>query len=93
MKILIIGAGGMVGQKLVNKLLEPNFNAFNIDEICLFDLYLPKYKDTRIRREIGTVENSAILKKFSSERFGEGLECKSILNVEFFICFKSRTSK
>ena len=36
MKILIIGAGGMVGQKLVYKLLEPNFNAFNIDEICLF---------------------------------------------------------
>ena len=35
MKILIIGAGGMVGQKLVNKLLEPNFNAFNIDEIAL----------------------------------------------------------
>ena len=47
MKILIIGAGGMVGQKLVYKLLEPNFNAFNINEICLFDLYLPKYKDTR----------------------------------------------
>ena len=42
MKILVIGAGGMVGQKLVHKLLEPNFNAFSIDEICLFDLYLPK---------------------------------------------------
>ena len=82
MKILIIGAGGMVGQKLVNKLLEPNFNAFNIDEICLFDLYLPKYKDTRIRREIGTVENSAILKKFSSERFGLIFYLASIVSGE-----------
>ena len=82
MKILIIGAGGMVGQKLVYKLLEPNFNAFNIDEICLFDLYLPKYKDTRIRREIGTVENSAILKKFSSERFGLIFYLASIVSGE-----------
>ena len=82
MKILIIGAGGMVGQKLVNKLLEPNFNAFNIDEICLFDLYLPKYKDTRIRRVIGTVENSAILKKFSSERFGLIFYLASIVSGE-----------
>ena len=72
----------MVGQKLVNKLLEPNFNAFNIDEICLFDLYLPKYKDTRIRREIGTVENSAILKKFSSERFGLIFYLASIVSGE-----------
>ena len=82
MKILIIGAGGMVGQKLVYKLLEPNFNAFNIDEICLFDLYLPKYKDTRIRRVIGTVENSAILKEFSSERFGLIFYLASIVSGE-----------
>jgi len=82
MKILIIGAGGMVGQKLVHKLLEPNFNAFSIDEICLFDLYLPKYRDTRIRRVIGTVENSAILKEFSSERFGLIFYLASIVSGE-----------
>ena len=82
MKILIIGAGGMVGQKLVHKLLEPNFNAFSIDEICLFDLYLPKYIDTRIRRVIGTVENSEILKEFSSERFGLIFYLASIVSGE-----------
>ena len=82
MKILIIGAGGMVGQKLVHKLLEPNFNAFSIDEICLFDLYLPKYKDTRIRRVIGTVENSEILKEFSSERFGLIFYLASVVSGE-----------
>jgi nucleoside-diphosphate-sugar epimerase len=82
MKILIIGAGGMVGQKLVHKLLEPNFNAFSIDEICLFDLYLPKYRDTRIRRVIGTVENSEILKEFSSERFGLIFYLASIVSGE-----------
>ena len=82
MKILVIGAGGMVGQKLVHKLLEPNFNAFSIDEICLFDLYLPKYRDTRIRRVIGTVENSEILKEFSSERFGLIFYLASIVSGE-----------
>ena len=82
MKILIIGAGGMVGQKLVHKLLEPNFNAFSIDEICLFDLYLPKYRDTRIRRVIGTVENSEILKEFSSERFGLIFYLASVVSGE-----------
>ena len=82
MKILIIGAGGMVGQKLVHKLLEPNFNAFSIDEICLFDLYLPKYRDTRIRSVIGTVENSEILKEFSSERFGLIFYLASVVSGE-----------
>ena len=42
MKVLIIGAGGMIGQKLVKKLLHQDFNSFQFKEIFLFDLYLPK---------------------------------------------------
>ena len=48
MKILIIGAGGMVGQKLVQRLLDPDFNSFNVKDIVVFDLCLPNYKDSRV---------------------------------------------
>ena len=82
MKVLIIGAGGMVGQKLVKKLLHQDFNSFQFKEIFLFDLYLPKYRDTRVRRVIGTVENSQILKEFSSERFGLIFYLASVVSGE-----------
>ncbi len=82
MKVLIIGAGGMIGQKLVKKLLHQDFNYFQFKEIFLFDLYLPKYKDNRIRRVIGTVDNSAILKELSSERFGLIFYLASVVSGE-----------
>ena len=62
MKILIIGAGGMVGQKLVQKIIEPGFNSFNFEEWFLLDLYLPNYKDLRIKRIIGSINNKKKLK-------------------------------
>ncbi len=82
MKILIIGAGGMVGQKLVQKILEPDFNFFKAYEIVLFDLYLPNYKDSRVTRILGNIENNEIIKELSSKRFDVIFHLAAIVSGE-----------
>ena len=82
MKILIIGAGGMVGQKLVQKIIEPGFNSFNFEELFLLDLYLPNYKDLRIKRIIGSINNKKKIKDLSSKRFDIIFYLASIVSGE-----------
>ena len=45
MKICIIGANGMVGKKLVKKILSSDLYQTQINKICLFDINFNQTKD------------------------------------------------
>ena len=69
MKICIIGANGMVGKKLVKKLLSSGLYQTKIEKVCLFDIYLNKKKDPKVTHIIGNLEDLTQIRKIASERF------------------------
>ena len=69
MKICIIGANGMVGKKLIKKLLSPDLDQTQINEVCLFDINLNKKNHPKVKHIIGNLENLTQVKKIASERF------------------------
>lgn len=72
MKILIIGAAGMIGQKLIIKLLSiKSLNGKKIKELILFDVIKsPKIKDSHIKIKIksGDLSNSLVSKKLIKDK-------------------------
>ena len=70
MKICIIGANGMVGKKLVKKMLSSDLYQTKIKQICLFDINFNKKKDdTNLTYISGNIEDLTQIKKLASERF------------------------
>ena len=70
MKICIIGANGMVGKKLVKKILSSDLYQTQINKICLFDISLKQTKDSIHLTHIkGNIEDLTQIKKLASERF------------------------
>ena len=69
MKVLILGAGGMVGQKLVQQILQTGFNSINPSDIYLFDLYFPNQNYTGVNLIKGDLGDSQQIKKLATYRF------------------------
>ncbi len=69
MKICIIGANGMVGKKLVKKLLSSDLDQTQIKEVCLFDINLNKKKHPKVTNIKGNLEDLTQVRKIVSERF------------------------
>lgn len=67
MKILIIGGGGMIGQKLADSLAETPLTAD--DEVTLFDMVFPVLGAPAARRITGNVTDAAAIQKLADERF------------------------
>jgi len=72
MKILIIGAAGMIGQKLIVKLLSlKSLNGKKIKELILFDVIKsPKIEDSHIKIKIksGDLSNLLVSKKLIKDK-------------------------
>ena len=72
MKILIIGAAGMIGQKLIVKLLSlKSLNGKKIKELILFDVIKsPKIEDSHIKIKIksGDLSNLLVTKKLIKDK-------------------------
>ena len=70
MKICIIGANGMVGKKLVKKILSSDLYQTQINKICLFDINFNQTNDNLQLAHIkGNIEDLTQIKKLASERF------------------------
>jgi nucleoside-diphosphate-sugar epimerase len=69
MKVLILGAGGMVGQKLVKQILQTGFNSINPSDIHLFDLDFPNQNPTGVNLIKGDLGDPEQIKKLATCRF------------------------
>ena len=69
MKILILGAGGMVGQKLVKQILQTEFNAVIPSNIYLFDLVFPHQNNISVNLIRGDLGDPQQIKKLAIKRF------------------------
>ena len=69
MKICIIGANGMVGKKLVKKLLSSDLDQTQIKKVCLFDINFNKKKYPKVTHIKGNLEDLKQIRKIASERF------------------------
>ena len=69
MKVLILGAGGMIGQKLVKQILQTEFNSINLSDIYLFDLDFPNQNHTGVNLIKGDLGDPKQIKKLATYRF------------------------
>ena len=67
MKVLIIGGGGMVGQKLARLLASDPLSS--CDEVTLLDIALPENGAPAARRVEGNVTDQAMMVSMAAERF------------------------
>ncbi|MDE0696452.1 MAG: NAD-dependent epimerase/dehydratase family protein, partial [Boseongicola sp.] len=67
MKILIIGGGGMVGQKLARLLASDPLSGG--DEVTLLDMAFPESGAPAARRVEGSVTDQAMMKSMATGRF------------------------
>ena len=82
MKICIIGANGMVGKKLVKKLLSSDLDQTKIEKVCLFDINLNKNKYPRVTHIRGNLEDLTQIRKIASERFDVIFHLAAIVSGE-----------
>ena len=69
MKILILGGGGMVGQKLVKQILESGLDSINPSDIYLYDLAFPKQSNMQVNLLTGDLGNLLEIKKLAIYQF------------------------
>ena len=69
MKVLILGGGGMVGQKLTKQILQTGFNSVNPSDIYLFDLAFPIQNDIQVNLIRGDLGDPEQVRKLASNRF------------------------
>ena len=83
MKICIIGANGMVGKKLVKKMLSSDLYQTKIKQICLFDInFNKKNDDTNLTYINGNIADIKQIKKIASERFDMIFHLAAIVSGE-----------
>jgi len=72
MKVMIIGAAGMIGQKLVKKLISlTSLNGFKISKLILFDIVNaphPKIDEMRLLIKSGDLSKETVCKNLISEK-------------------------
>ena len=82
MKILIIGAGGMVGRKLVNQILQSEFNSVIPSDVYLFDHEFPIQADKPVNRIKGDLRDPNQIEKLANKQFDVIFHLAAIVSGE-----------
>ena len=67
-KVLILGGGGMVGQKLAGQLKSDGLSGTSIDDITALDLGFPKKSITEVKEVVGNLSDKSKLAKLVAQR-------------------------
>ena len=62
-KVLILGGGGMVGQKLAGQLKSDGLSGTSIDDIAALDLGFPKNSIAEVKEVVGNLSDKSKLAK------------------------------
>ena len=81
-KILILGGGGMVGQKLANHLLASGLPGHKALDITLFDMAFPLKQDGRLRCITGSLTDAQNITMLAQLRPDIGFHLASIVSGE-----------
>ena len=82
MKILIIGAGGMVGRKLVNQILQSEFSSVIPSDVYLFDHEFPIQADKPVNRIKGDLRDPNQIEKLANKQFDVIFHLAAIVSGE-----------
>ena len=67
-KVLILGGGGMVGQKLAGQLKSDGLSGTSIDDITALDLGFPKNSIAEVKEVVGNLSDKSKLAKLVAQR-------------------------
>ena len=67
-KVLILGGGGMVGQKLAGQLKSDGLSGTSIDDITALDLGFPKHGIAGVKEVVGDLSDKSKLAKLIAQR-------------------------
>ncbi|MDA7550503.1 SDR family oxidoreductase [Rhodobacteraceae bacterium] len=67
-KVLILGGGGMVGQKLAGQLKSDGLSGTSIDDITTLDLGFPKNSIAEVKEVVGNLSDKSKLAKLVAQR-------------------------
>ncbi|MDG2294640.1 MAG: SDR family oxidoreductase [Paracoccaceae bacterium] len=67
-KVLILGGGGMVGQKLAGQLKSDGLSGTSIDDIAALDLGFPKNSIAEVKEVVGNLSDKSKLAKLVAQR-------------------------
>lgn len=81
-RILIIGGGGMVGQKLAQRLNQTGLSGHDGLELTLFDIAMPASGADAAHRITGTLTDPAEIKRLASQRYDLIYHLASIVSGE-----------
>ncbi|THH35913.1 SDR family oxidoreductase [Aliishimia ponticola] len=81
-RILILGGGGMVGQKLAARLASDGLNGRPAGEVTLFDLGFPENGAPAAQRLTGNVTDTARMAELAAQRFDVIFHLASIVSGE-----------
>ena len=79
---LLVGGGGMVGQKIVDQLVSGTAGGSPDDTITLFDLAMPGNSGSRVREVTGSLDDDALVRKLAAERPDVVFQLAAILSGE-----------
>lgn len=80
-RTLILGGGGMVGQKLAHRVAEQGLPGHDATEVTLFDMGFPKHSAAGAQR-IGTITQSDAITALAAERFDVIFHLAAIVSGE-----------
>ena len=81
-RYLIIGGGGMIGQKIANQLEAESAELEQPHEVVLFDLAIPKRTSSIFRSVVGSLDDDSIIEALVSERSDVIIQLAAILSGE-----------
>ena len=67
-KVLILGGGGMVGQKLAGQLKSDGLSGTSIDDITALDLGFPKNSSAEVKEVVGNLSDKSKMAKLVAQR-------------------------
>lgn len=82
MKVLILGGGGMVGQKLARRIMADGLNGAAAPVLTLHDLAFPENGAEAADKRVGSVADAGAMAALASERFDVIFHLASIVSGE-----------
>ena len=81
-RYLIIGGGGMIGQKIANQLEAESKELERPHEVVLFDLAIPQRSSSIFRSIVGSMDDDSVIEALVSERPDVIIQLAAILSGE-----------